>query len=162
MLVDHVVAHAHNVQSMLGLQSTVAKLLGARGVRSALEIVGTIVVLFTLSWQLAVVLLLVAPLLTPLVARLSKAIGGASKAAQAASADTSAAAEEIIENMKVVKLFAQQQHELRRFNGLLDRAHELAMKVSEPPRVHRQQPREHKQRSLALFERRHCSASGVL
>lgn len=63
-------------------QSTIAKLLGARGVRSAFETVGIIIMLFTLSPLLAAVLLVTAPLLTPLVMGLTRRIGGASKTAQ--------------------------------------------------------------------------------
>jgi ABC-type multidrug transport system fused ATPase/permease subunit len=107
----------------------VAKLLGARGIRSAFETCGITIALFCLSWQLAVALLVSAPLLTPVVARLSAAIGAASKASQAAAAEVSAAADEVVENMRVVKLFAQQQRELSRFHGLLDTAHQLALKV---------------------------------
>lgn len=82
-----------------------------------------------LSWPLAVALLVSAPLLTPLIAQLSRRIGAASKASQAASNDVSAAADEVVENMRVVKLFAQQTRELRRFQGLLDAAHAMAVKV---------------------------------
>lgn len=110
-------------------QSTVAKLLGARGIRSAFETCGITIALFCLSWQLAVALLVSAPLLTPVVARLSISIGAASKASQAAAAEVAAAADEVVENMRVVKLFAQQQRELSRFHALLDTAHELALKV---------------------------------
>ena len=106
-----------------------AKLLGARGIRSAFETIGIIIVLFTLSWPLAAVLLVSAPLLTPLIAQLSARIGVASKAAQGAAGEVSGAAGEVVENMRVVKLFAQQQRELTRFQGLLDGAHQLALKV---------------------------------
>ncbi|KAL4429394.1 hypothetical protein ABPG77_005168 [Micractinium sp. CCAP 211/92] len=111
------------------LQGTVAKLLGARGIRSAFETIGIILMLLTLSWPLAIALLVSAPLLTPLIAQLSRRIGAASKASQAASNDVSAAADEVVENMRVVKLFAQQTRELQRFQGLLDGAHQLAIKV---------------------------------
>jgi ABC-type multidrug transport system fused ATPase/permease subunit len=114
----------------------VSKLLGARGIRSAFETCGIIIVLFTLSWPLAAALLVSAPLLTPLIARLSSAIGTASKASQAASSEVSAAADEVVENMRVVKLFAQQQAELQRFQGLLGTAHQLALKVGVWPRLH--------------------------
>ena len=63
-------------------QGTVAKLLGARGIRSAFETTGIILVLFSLSWPLAVALLVTAPLLTPLIAQLGRRIGAASKASQ--------------------------------------------------------------------------------
>lgn len=71
------------------LQSTVAKLLGARGVRSAFETVGIIIMLFTLSPLLATVLLVSAPLLTPVILSLTNKIGGASKAAQVGAAGSS-------------------------------------------------------------------------
>jgi len=70
------------LHSRRSLQSTVAKLLGARGIRSAFETTGIIIVLFTLSWPLAVALLVSAPLLTPLIAQLGRRIGLASKASQ--------------------------------------------------------------------------------
>ncbi|PSC71439.1 serine threonine-phosphatase BSL1 [Micractinium conductrix] len=111
------------------LQGTVSKLLGARGIRSAFETVGIIIVLSMLSWPLAAALLVSAPLLTPLIAKLGGAIGVASKASQAAANDVSAAADEIVENIKVVKLFAQQGRELGRFQALLNTAHGLALKV---------------------------------
>ena len=53
-----------------------------------------------LSWPLAAALLVSAPLLTPLIAKLGGAIGVASKASQAAANDVSAAADEIVENIK--------------------------------------------------------------
>lgn len=48
---------------------------------------------------------------------------------QAAANEVSSAANEIVENMRVVKLFAQQHRELTRFRGLLESAHQLALKV---------------------------------
>lgn len=116
-------------QDIKVLQGTVSKLLGARGIRSAFETLGILLVLATLSWPLALALLVSAPLLTPLIAQLGRKIGAASRAAQAASNDVSAAASEVVENMRVVKLFAQQQRELARFGGLLETAHTLAVKV---------------------------------
>lgn len=112
-----------------------AKLLGARGIRSAFETTGIIVVLSTLSWTLALVLLLSAPLLTPVIARLSRQIGAASKASQAAANDVSATASEVVENMRIVKVFAQQQSELSRFDRLLEAAHQLSLKVRARRRV---------------------------
>jgi ABC-type multidrug transport system fused ATPase/permease subunit len=64
------------------LQSTIAKLLGARGVRAAFETVGIIAMLVSLSWPLAVALLATAPLLTPLIASLSSKITVAARDSQ--------------------------------------------------------------------------------
>ena len=62
--------------------STLSKLLGARGVRSAFETLGIVVVLFTLSAKLAAALLFSAPLLQPVVAALTSRIKVASSSAQ--------------------------------------------------------------------------------
>jgi hypothetical protein len=67
-------------------QSTIAKILGARGIRSAFETVCIIAMLFHLSPLLAATLLVAAPLLTPLIMRLTERIGGASKTAQVSGA----------------------------------------------------------------------------
>eukprot|EP00887_Chlorella_sp_A99_P006421 scaffold3.g6421.t1 len=124
------------------LQSTVAKLLGARGLRSAIDTVGIVVSLFVLCPTLALVLLTVAPLLTPLVQSMSDRIQGESRGAAAAASDATSAADEIIENIKargvrilggrghcVVKVFGQQQRELARFQGLVAAAHAAALRI---------------------------------
>lgn len=48
---------------------------------------------------------------------------------QGAVDDISAAADEVIENIKIVKLFGAEQRELGRFRGLVDKAHALSTQV---------------------------------
>ena len=48
---------------------------------------------------------------------------------QGAAAEVSAASDEVIENIKVVKLFGAEGRELSRFQALADRAHQLASAV---------------------------------
>ena len=111
------------------LQTTIAKLLGARGLRSVLETVGIICVLAWLSWPLALALLLAAPLVTPVVAAATKSIRGASQSAQAATADASAVADEIVENIKIIRAFSGEPRQLKRYQTRIQRAHELSLKV---------------------------------
>lgn len=111
------------------LQSTVAKLLGARGLRAVLETVGIIGVLAWLSWPLAVALLLAAPAVTPLVAAATWRIRGTSREAQVAASAASAAADEIVENIRIVRAFGAEGRQLTRFQRLVDAAHVLALRV---------------------------------
>lgn len=111
------------------LQATVAKLLGARGVRAAFETIGIIIMLCYLCWPLACALLLTTPLLTPLVSDLSVKIRECSSNAQAAAATTSAAADEIIENARLIKVFGAQSVQNKRYNALADTAGNSAIKV---------------------------------
>lgn len=110
-------------------QSTMAKLLGARGLRSAFETVGIVCMLLHLSPLLAAGLLLTAPLLTPLIGRIGERIRGASAASAAAAAEANTAADEVVENIKIVRIFGQQGRELQRYSGLVEAAHALALRV---------------------------------
>ena len=85
------------------LQATVTKLLGARGIRSGLETIAIIGVLLYLNWVLALMLLVSAPVLTPLVLSAARSIKFLSADVQEAVGRSAAAAVEIIENQKVIK-----------------------------------------------------------
>ena len=111
------------------LQSTVAKLLGARGLRAVLETVGIIGVLAWLSWPLALALLLAAPAVSPLVAAATWSIRGTSREAQVAASAASAAADEIVENIRIVRAFGAENRQLTRFKRLVDAAHVFALRV---------------------------------
>lgn len=111
------------------LQTTVAKVLGSRGLRSVLETVGVIGVLAWLSWPLALVLLLAAPLIGPLIADVTIRIRGASQESQIAAAAASAAADEAVENMRIVRAFGAEKRQLTRYQKLIDAAYAKAMRV---------------------------------
>ena len=128
-LCPQIATHPPTYPAVPRLQSTVAKLLGARGLRSAAETLGIVAMLLLLSPPLAATLLLTAPLLTPAIQALSESIRGASSTAAAAAADVSAAADEVIENMRVVRVFGQQGREMARFQGLVAAAHSAALRV---------------------------------
>ncbi|KAG7669903.1 hypothetical protein Ndes2437B_g06104 [Nannochloris sp. 'desiccata'] len=111
------------------LQTTVAKVLGSRGLRSVLETVGVISVLAWLSWPLALVLLLAAPLIGPLIADVTIRIRGASQESQIAAAAAAAAADEAVENMRIVRAFGAERRQLERYQKLIDAAYAKAMRV---------------------------------
>jgi ABC-type multidrug transport system fused ATPase/permease subunit len=111
------------------LQTTVAKVLGSRGLRSVLETIGVISVLAWLSWPLALVLLLAAPLIGPIIADVTTRIRGASQESQIAAAAASAAADEAVENMRIVRAFGAEKRQLQRYQKLVDEAYAKAMRV---------------------------------
>jgi ABC-type multidrug transport system fused ATPase/permease subunit len=111
------------------LQTTVAKVLGSRGLRSVLETIGVISVLAWLSWPLALVLLLAAPLLGPLVADVTIRIRGASQESQIAAASAAAAVDEVVENMRIVRAFGAEKRQLNRYKKLIDASYARAMRV---------------------------------
>lgn len=103
------------------LQTTISKLLGARGIRAVLETIGIIAILLHLNWLLALTLLFSAPLLTPLVISVSSRIRKASEEVQEATGQTSSAANEIIENQKIIKVHQSEEQQTKRFADLVDK-----------------------------------------
>ena len=102
------------------LQATVTKLLGARGIRSGLETIAIIGVLLYLNWVLALVLLVSAPVLTPLVLSAAKTIKVLSADVQEAVGRSAAAAVEIIENQKVIKANQGEAGQVARYDALVE------------------------------------------
>jgi ABC-type multidrug transport system fused ATPase/permease subunit len=102
------------------LQATVTKLLGARGIRSGLETIAILGVLLYLHWVLALILLVSAPVLTPLVLSAANSIKILSEDVQEAVGGTAAAAVEMLENQKVIKVLGAEDGQVHRYNGLVD------------------------------------------
>ena len=102
------------------LQTTVTKLLGARGIRSGLETVGIICVLLWLNWLLAIILLVSAPILTPLVLSAAKKIKILSEDVQEALSRTSSAGVEILENQKIIRVNQSEDSQIRRYTACVD------------------------------------------
>ena len=111
------------------LESTVNKLLGARGVRAALESIGIVAMLLYLCWPLALALLFTAPLLTPLVTSLSGKIREASQQAQSDASLASAAADEIFENSRLITVMNAQQSQQQRYDGLAKDAGKSSVEI---------------------------------
>ena len=102
------------------LQATVTKLLGARGIRSGLETIAIIGVLLYLNWVLALMLLVSAPVLTPLVLSAARTIKFLSADVQEAVGRSAAAAVEIIENQKVIKANQGEAGQVARYDALIE------------------------------------------
>lgn len=102
------------------LQTTVTKLLGARGIRSGLETVGIICVLLWLNWLLAIILLVSAPILTPLVLSAAEKIKFLSEDVQEALSRTSSAGVEILENQKIIRVNQSEDSQIDRYRKCVD------------------------------------------
>lgn len=102
------------------LQTTVTKLLGARGIRSGLETVGIICVLMWLNWLLAIILLISAPILTPLVLSAAEKIKFLSEDVQEALSRTSSAGVEILENQKIIRVNQSEDSQIHRYTKCVD------------------------------------------
>jgi len=111
------------------LQTTVTKLLGAKGIRAALETVGIICVLLWLNWLLALTLLVSAPVLTPLVLSAAKRIRNCSEKVQESTSQASSVATEIIENQKIIKVNQAEESQQERFFRLVDLQSRLSQKL---------------------------------
>lgn len=105
----------------MSFSSQVTKLLGARGIRSGLETIAIIGVLLYLNWVLALVLLVSAPVLTPLVLSAAKTIKVLSEDVQETVGDSAAAAVEIIENQRVIKANQGEATQVSRYDRLVER-----------------------------------------
>ena len=122
------VAQSGNPRSLPGpltlpltsLQRQVTKLLGARGIRSGLETIAIIGVLLYLNWVLALMLLISAPVLTPLVLSAAKTIKVLSEDVQETVGNAAAAAVEIIENQKVIKANQGEATQVARYDHLIE------------------------------------------
>lgn len=93
------------------------------------ETFGIIAVLAWLSWPLAICLLVAAPAVTPIIARVTRLIKGDSRRAQRAGARAAAAADEIVENVRILRAFGAEKQEVRRYWGLIDAFHDANVRV---------------------------------
>ena len=111
------------------LQGTIARVLGARGLRAILETTGIILMLMWLSWPLAIALVMAAPLVTPVVRSATKNIKIKSKEAEQSTSASAAAADEMVENIKAVRLFRAERIQFLRYVNLVNVAHSISKQV---------------------------------
>ena len=95
-------------------------------VRSGVQALGGIVMLFLTSAKLTVFILLIIPPLGLLAAKFGKKVKSISKRAQDALAASSAVAEEGMSGVRTVKAFAQEEFEKNRYHKRLEASFELS------------------------------------
>ena len=97
--------------------------------QQALTLVGSVAIMFALNWRLSVFIIVVMPLLVVVGTILGRAINRTSTRVQDEIAGATVVAEEVLHNIREVKSFVREGHEIRRFNAAIDVAFEAARKL---------------------------------
>ena len=121
----------HTLRSTGGLMSRVtADVLAIQEVlsrvvvdvfRDGLTVVGLVGLMFWLDWQLAVVVLLVAPFLVSIIVRLGRRLRGASRDTQEGLGDVSTLLQETLTGVRIVKAFGMEEFEGEKFRRAAER-----------------------------------------
>jgi subfamily B ATP-binding cassette protein MsbA len=95
--------------------------------RQILTLFGSVILLFVLNWQLTLLILLVVPVITLLMVWLGGRIRDASVGVQDSLAEVANVAEETISGVRIVKSFAREPYEIKRFTSRVMDNYEAAM-----------------------------------
>ncbi|HHO81838.1 MAG TPA: ATP-binding cassette domain-containing protein, partial [Halothiobacillus sp.] len=98
-------------------------------VRDTVTVVGLLILMFYLSWQLAVFIIVLAPVIVVLVASISRSFRRYSRQIQASMTQVSHVAEEAINGQRVVKLYGGEAFEARRFDEINQRNFQRFMRM---------------------------------
>jgi len=72
--------------------------------------------MFLINWQLALLIIVIAPLMAITIDKLSRRIRSLTTTQQVRLADVSAAIEESVRGVRIIKSFGMEEHEVKRFN----------------------------------------------
>jgi len=92
-------------------------------------LIGFLVVMFNLSWQLTLVFMATAPIISIIIRYCSKRLRHLSTNVQISMGDIAHAAEEGIENYKVVRVFGGEEYEKQKFFAVTNQNRQREMKV---------------------------------
>lgn len=92
-------------------------------------LVGLLVVMFNLSWQLTLIFLITAPAISYIIRFSSKRLRALSGNVQQSMGDLTHAAEEGIENYKVIRIFGGEEYEKQKFFTAINKNRQREMKV---------------------------------
>lgn len=112
------------------LQTSVADLIGQRGVRSVLEVLGAMLMIATRNPLLALVSFLVSPVLSRLLKLIVTRASILSYERQVAAAKAADFATERLQYVTTVQVFAQEERETQSYSFLIDRGVKLAKKLA--------------------------------
>ena len=97
--------------------------------RDSFTVIGLLALMFYHSWELAIILLLGAPLVAQVINFINKRFRRYSKHIQNAMGEVAQIAEEAIDGQRVVKTFGGQQYEQQRFDAANENNRRLNMKM---------------------------------
>lgn len=87
-------------------------------IRDSLTIIGLLGWMFYLSWQLSLGILIVAPMVSFIVAAVTKKFRDISRRIQSSMGDVAHVTEEVLDGQRVVKVFGGQEYERHRFEAV--------------------------------------------
>ncbi|MEE9451485.1 MAG: lipid A export permease/ATP-binding protein MsbA [Gammaproteobacteria bacterium] len=99
-------------------------------VQSLFLIMGLLVVMFYISWQLSIFFLVTAPLIAVLISYVNRKTRKVSHAAQHSMGEVTEIAEESIEGYRVVRVFGGNNYEIGKFNHATEVSRQRDMKVA--------------------------------
>ncbi len=97
--------------------------------QQALTLVGSVAIMFVLNWRLTLFIIVVMPLVVVVGTVLGRAINRTSTRVQDEIAGATVVAEEVFHNIREVKSFVRERHEIRRFDAAIDVAFLAARKL---------------------------------
>lgn len=121
-LISRVTSDIDSIQSFI-----VSGLLGI--LVNAVTLIGMIVVLFYINWQFALIALAVVPPLFVIVYTYTRRVKKASREVRKKEGSMISVVEEVVTSMRVVKAFAREDYEIRRFEGESLEAVEAALRA---------------------------------
>ena len=95
--------------------------------QQVLTLVGGVIFIFALNWQLTLLLGIVVPIVLAASTYFSRRLRAYSGVVQSRLAEVTTMLEETIAGIRIVKSFAREPYEIKRFNGRVDGAFEAAM-----------------------------------
>lgn len=95
-----------------------------------LKIVGCMAYMFKVSWQLTLVTLIFVPTMGIAIDKLTKKLRSLTKSTQERLADTSAVIEESIRGIRIIKSFAMEDPEIKRFNRVNNNSLSASLKAA--------------------------------
>ncbi|HIP70033.1 MAG TPA: ATP-binding cassette domain-containing protein [Anaerolineae bacterium] len=95
--------------------------------RQGITLIGAVILLFWLNWQLTLIILIGIPIITLTMVILGRQIRKASKQVQDALAESANVAEETTSGVRIVKSFAREQYEIGRYTNKVMDIFEAAM-----------------------------------
>jgi subfamily B ATP-binding cassette protein MsbA len=101
----------------------------SNSVQSAFLVLGLLVVMFTISWQLTMIFLVTIPITATVVKLMSTRLRQLNAKIQNSMGHVTHVAEEVIESLKVVRMFGGENYEIEKFNQATKRNARQEIKV---------------------------------
>ena len=115
----------------LGLMTDAVSISLPQMVQVSVTFIGAVAYMVAIDWQLALVLLAIAPVVSIVIGRFNQLVSSSTRKAQERIADLSANLVEVLANQRIVKSFRREDFERDRFAGSNERFFGAQMKVTQ-------------------------------